>query len=112
MTQTETQKKERRIRQLISFVLKGNDSSDKAFDMPTIRDLLGALASWGGKGKDEVVQALCREIGVATAAILKEPVNQVLEARKLQITLELIPKPAEKGRKKKKKKTTHKRQPA
>lgn len=110
MTQTETQKKERLIRQLISFVLKSNDS-DKAFDMPTIRDLLGALASWGGKGKDEVVQVLCREIGVATAAILKEPINQVLEARKLQITLELIPKPIVKTAKKKKK-TARKRQPA
>ncbi len=112
MTQTETQKKDRRIRQLISFVLKGTDNdSEKGFDMPTIRDLLGALASWGGKGKDEIVQVLCREIGVATAAILKEPINQVLEARKLQITLELIPKPDDK-RLKKKKKTTRKRQPS
>ena len=50
------------------------------------------LVVHGGKSKDEIVQVLCREIGVATAAVLKEPLNQVLENRKLQITMELVPK--------------------
>lgn len=61
-----------------------------------VRDFLGALASWGGKGKDEVIKILGREIGQAAAAILKEPLNQIIGGRKLQITLELIPKDGKK----------------
>lgn len=57
-----------------------------------VRDFLGILATWGGKGKDEVINILGREIGQAAAAILKEPLNQIIGGRKLQITLELIPK--------------------
>lgn len=55
------------------------------------KDLLGSLAGWAGKGKDEVVQLVCREIGNAMAGVLKEPIAQVLEGRKLQMTLELVP---------------------
>lgn len=63
-----------------------------------VRDFLGVLTTWGGKGKDEVIKILGREIGQAAAAILKEPLNQIIGERKLQITLELIPKGSKKER--------------
>jgi len=70
------------------------DKRDEAqrIDLRALKDILGMIGSWAGKGKDEVVQVLCREIGLAVAAMIKEPVTQILENRKLQITLELIPK--------------------
>lgn len=64
------------------------------------KEFLAALASWAGKGKDEVVQLLCREIGVAIAAMLKEPVTQIIENRKLQITVDLVGKDQATGSKK------------
>ena len=56
------------------------------------KDIISAIASWAGKGKDEVVQMLCREVGQAVAAMIKEPLTQVIENRKLKITLELVPR--------------------
>lgn len=67
-------------------------SPNGRIDFRTAKELLSMLAGWAGKGKDEVVQVLCREIGVAVASVVREPMNQVLENRKLQITLELVPK--------------------
>ena len=55
------------------------------------KDLIGSLAGWAGKGKDEIVQLVCREIGNAMAGVLTEPIAQVLEGRKLQLTIELVP---------------------
>lgn len=69
-----------------------SDRTDQRMDLSTARELIGALASWAGKGKDEVVQTLCREIGQAVAAVLKEPLNQILENRQLRLTIELVPK--------------------
>jgi hypothetical protein len=72
------------------------DNSDEkrsgAFDIGGIKDILGTIASIAGKGKDEVVQLLCREIGQAVAAMLKEPLTQVIENRKLRISLEFVPR--------------------
>lgn len=82
---------------LLRSILGGNEKEN--LDQMSIRALLSALAAWGGKGKDEIVQVLCREIGVATAAILKEPLNQVIESRKLSITIELAPKESQHGSK-------------
>lgn len=70
------------------------------------KDLIGSLAGWAGKGKDEIVQLVCREIGNAMAGVLKEPIAQVLEGRKLQLTIELVPSDRT-GRSDKKGKTTH-----
>jgi len=61
-------------------------------DLSGAKELIGIITSFAGKSKDEMVQILCREIGTALAAVLKEPLTQVLENRKLQITLELVPK--------------------
>jgi len=62
------------------------------FDIGGLKDILGTVASIAGKGKDEVVQLLCREIGQAVAAMLKEPLTQVIENRKLRISLEFVPR--------------------
>ena len=59
-------------------------------DNASVKALLGAVGSWAGKGKDEIVQIIAKEVGVAVAAMLKEPVIQILENRKLQITLDLV----------------------
>ena len=66
------------------------------------------MIRWAGKGKDELVQILCREIGIATAAVFKEPLSQVLENRKLQITFEFVPKDEEPAKKVKTTKSTKK----
>lgn len=70
------------------------------------KDVLGAVASIAGKGKDEVVQIVCREIGYAIANMLKEPVTQILNGRKLQMTIELVPAQEKKSSKKKNTKKT------
>lgn len=54
------------------------------------KEFLGALANWAGKGRDELLQVICREIGQATASVLKEPLTELMRHRKLQITIELL----------------------
>jgi predicted hydrocarbon binding protein len=56
------------------------------------RALLAALFARAGKGKDEVVQIVAREIGLAIAALLKEPLSKIADNQKLQISFELVPK--------------------
>ena len=94
-----------------------NDFEDEdlsSSDAVSARALLQAIGTWAGKGKDEIVQILAKEVGVAVAAMLKEPVTQILENRQLQITLDLVAKdPAPKSTSKKttKKKNTRKKTP-
>jgi hypothetical protein len=61
-------------------------------ELGTAKDLIASVAGWAGKGKDELVQMLFREIGQAVAAMLKEPLTQVIENRKLQISIEFTPR--------------------
>ncbi len=56
----------------------------------SVKEFLSSMATWAGKGKDELVQVICREIGTATASVLKEPLSKLLENKKLQITIELV----------------------
>ena len=64
---------------------KANNSSN------SLRDMVGALASLAGKGKDEIVQIISREIGLAVAGLLREPINQALRDKKMRITIEFVP---------------------
>lgn len=66
-------------------------------NLKSAKDLLGSLAALAGKGKDEIAQIVCREIGNAMANVLKEPITQVLRGRKLQVTLELVETKESKG---------------
>lgn len=58
------------------------------------RALVAALFARAGKGKDEVIQILAREIGNAVAAMLREPLSQLAKNQKLQISFEFVPKNA------------------
>jgi hypothetical protein len=75
-----------------------------------LKDVIGLVATIAGKGKDDVVGILCKEIGIAVAAMLKEPVNEIMANKKLQFTLELVDKdggkPTPSPKKKKTKKTS------
>lgn len=71
-----------------------DDGEDEAarMDARTARALLQALFARAGKGKDEFVQIIAREIGMAVAAMLKEPLSQLAKHQKLQISFEFVPK--------------------
>jgi len=70
----------------------------------TIKELISSLASLAGKGKDEIVQIISREIGIAVAGVVKEPLTSILESKKVTITIELTPKTTTPSSTKKKKK--------
>lgn len=73
-----------------------DDDTERArlIDANAARALLAAVFARAGKGKDEVVQVAAREIGVAIAAMLKEPLSALAKHHRLQISLsfELVPK--------------------
>lgn len=105
--------KESLIRSVFAAVASSTDPENpQAKATPSaIRELVSSLALIAGKGKDEIVQIISREIGIAVAGVIKEPVHQILEDRKLKITLELVPKKAQTSavKTKKKKKTSHRK---
>ena len=69
-----------------------SDEKSGKSDASAARDLLITLITRAGKGKDEVIQVLGREIGAALVALLKQPVQELFKNQRLQITLELQPK--------------------
>jgi hypothetical protein len=73
--------------------LDGDDEDDDS--VASGRALIGALFARAGKGKDEVIQILAREIGNAVAAMLREPLSQLAKNQKLQISFEFVPKNAD-----------------
>ena len=81
--------RERTLESIFASILKNTDFSLQ--DLPRGKEFLGTLASWAGKGKDEVVQMICREVGVALAAMLKEPLSQALKGKKIKFTVEFVP---------------------
>ena len=83
----------------------GRRSDKNDTSLAGAKEFLGAMASWAGKGKDELVQVICREIGTATAMVLKEPLGKLLENKRIQITIELVPH-EESQKKSPRKKTT------
>ena len=78
-----------RVLKHLAAMLAKDDPKDEGSS--TAKEVLLALAGLAGKGKDELVQSICREIGQATAAMLKEPLAQLLKDRKLQVTIEFVP---------------------
>lgn len=68
-------------------------SEDERFhsdEYKPLRDLISSTLDRAGKGKDELVRVLGREIGLAFAAVLAEPLAKLVANRKLQITMELV----------------------
>ncbi len=93
MTMADSGYQSRVLKHLAALMAK-EDSKGESKDEGTVagaKELLFALAGLAGKGKDELVQSICREIGQATAAVLKEPLAQLLKDRKLQVTIEFVP---------------------
>lgn len=83
---------------LLSSVQPQNDEeySDETkttyLDPKAARELLGTLIQRAGRGKDDVVQIVAKEIGQAVAAMLKEPLHKIASSQKLKVTFELVPK--------------------
>lgn len=79
-----------RVLKHLAALLAKEDGKDEGATS-SAKEVLSTLAGLAGKGKDELVQSICREIGQATAAVLKEPMAQLLKDRKLQVTIEFVP---------------------
>lgn len=75
-----------------------DESASRSSDAKAAKALLQAIFTRAGKGKDEIVQTIAREIGMAVAAMLKEPLSQLAKHQKLQISFELVPKTNSKKR--------------
>jgi hypothetical protein len=56
------------------------------------RDVINQVLSRAGKSKDDIIQILGREIGIALAAMLREPLEQLVESKKIRISVELVGK--------------------
>ena len=74
---------------------EAEEASGPGMDASAAKVLLGALFARAGKGKDEVVQTMAREVGMAVAAMLKEPLALLAKHQKLQISFEFVPKDGE-----------------
>lgn len=71
---------------------KMTEEEAAADSIASLRTLFGTITARAGKGKDEVVQILAREIGIAVAAMLREPLSELAKHQRLQVTFELVPK--------------------
>lgn len=69
-----------------------NDGSAEEVDAKKAKALISALFARAGKSKDEVIHMVAREIGMAVAAMLKEPLALLAKHQKLQISFEFVPK--------------------
>lgn len=75
-----------------------DDSRRYRADASAAKAIIASMFARAGKGKDEVVQTVAREIGVAVAAMLKEPLAALAKNQKLQISFEFVPKTGKGGR--------------
>ncbi|MBF0100215.1 MAG: hypothetical protein HQK77_04835 [Desulfobacterales bacterium] len=82
--------KEGIIKTLFSMVIGQNTLSDDKLE--AIRELIVELIEKLNKSKDELVTMFGREIGVAMAAVIKEPLSLFADNKKIQITIEVISK--------------------
>ena len=56
------------------------------------KDLISLVTSLAGRGKDDIIQLLSREIGQAFGTVFKELLGKAMEGKKLNVTIELVPK--------------------
>lgn len=68
-----------------------SEGKEKKFERRIAGELLSALLARAGKGKDDIIQIFSREVGVALAGMLKEPLQKFTESKKIQITIEIVP---------------------
>lgn len=86
-----TEQKTRRDR-IIKNIISGITGPLQNDDDSTAKDIVLGLLSKAGRSKDEVIQILGREIGLALAAVLAKPLEQMTENKRLRITVELVAK--------------------
>lgn len=67
-------------------------SEGSFIDSKAARAIMSTIFARAGKGKDDVVQIIAREIGMAVAAMLKQPLSELANNQKLQISFEFVPK--------------------
>lgn len=82
------QRRDRIIKNILSGLTGPLQNDDDA----TPKDLVWSLLSKAGRSKDEVIQILGREIGLALAAVLAKPLEQMTENKRVRITVELVAK--------------------
>lgn len=90
--------KDNLLKSVFSAVASVSETTQDGSKGPTgtLRDIIGSLAGIAGKGKDEIVQIISREIGIAVAGVVKEPLTRILESKKIKITVELANRDDEK----------------
>lgn len=76
-----------------------NSSKDR---QDFLRDILNGALKSAGKSKDEFVTILGREMGLAFAAMVKEPLQKIVESKRLRIQfdIELVDKNKSEAKKK------------
>lgn len=90
---------ERFAKTLFSSIRGGNEDEDDGEDQggKLNRDIWSQTLGRAGRGKDELIRILGREIGLAAAAVLAEPLARFANNKQLRITIELVPRSEEKG---------------
>jgi hypothetical protein len=88
---------------ILKNLISGLSGSLPTDEDSTAKDLVFSLLSKAGRSKDEVIQILGREIGLALAAVLAKPLEQMTENKRVRITVELVPKSTKKKKSSKKK---------
>lgn len=63
-----------------------NSSKDR---QDFLRDILNGALKSAGKSKDEFVTILGREMGLAFAAMVKEPLQKIVESKRLRIQFDI-----------------------
>ena len=67
-------------------------ASATADTLAGLRSVMQIALDKAGRGKDDVVQIVAKEIGLAVAAMLKEPLAEMAKHQRLQVTFEFSPK--------------------
>lgn len=54
-----------------------------------VKELFSAVLKSAGKGKDEVITVLGREMGMAFAAMVKEPLQKIVDSKALKVNFQI-----------------------
>lgn len=71
---------------------------DESILRDLLKDIIGGTVGRAGKSKDEFVRILGREMGLAAAAVLQEPLERLVRSKKIQVTIELVDADPKRGK--------------
>ena len=74
--------------------MKSSNSGKNSKERRFAKEFFAFLTSSAGRSKDDFLQIVSRECGLALAALMKDPLTKIIKDNKFQITVELIPKKA------------------